>query len=143
MFEGTSIQFVVDAAEVRDELNAGGLNWPIIKILGGEEDEEKDPEDMSVSNTGVAIYIDSIDLILKERVEKAKEIVTAVARMIQYFNERNEGHAEVRRAGKVAEHRCRRSLSLEAVTREERDERQVPARTEESRAVRGVHPEML
>ena len=45
---------------------------------------------MSVSNTGVAIYIDSIDLIIEERVEKAKEIVTTVARMIQYFNERNE-----------------------------------------------------
>ena len=78
------------AAEVREELNAGGLNWPIIKILGGEDDEDKDPEDMSVSNTGVAIYIDSIDLILKERVEKAKEIVTTVARMIQFFNDRDE-----------------------------------------------------
>ena len=65
MFEGTSIQFVVDAAEVREELDAAKLNWPIIKILGGDEDEEQDPEDMSVSNTGVAIYIDSIDLILK------------------------------------------------------------------------------
>mgnify|MGYP001024492236 FL=1 len=90
MFEGTSIQFVVDASEVREELNAGGLNWPIIKILGGEEDEDKDPEDMSVSNTGVAIYIDSIDLILKQRVEKAKEIVTTVARMIQFFSDRDE-----------------------------------------------------
>ena len=90
MFEGTSIQFVVDASEVREELNAGGLNWPIIKILCGQEVEDKDPEDMSVSNTGVAIYIDSIDLILKQRVEKAKEIVTTVARMIQFFSDRDE-----------------------------------------------------
>lgn len=90
MFEGTSVQFVVDAEEVREELKAGGLNWPVIKILGGEEDEDKDPEDLTVTNTGVAIYIDSIDLILKERVEKAKEIVTTVARMIQYFQERDE-----------------------------------------------------
>ena len=90
MFEGTSIQFVVDVAEVREELKAGGLNWPIIKILGGEDDEDKDPEDLSVSNTGVAIYIDSIDMILKERVEKAKEIVTTVARMIRFFNDRDE-----------------------------------------------------
>ena len=90
MFEGASIQFVVDAAEVREELNAAKLNWPIIKILGTEDEDEKDPEDLSISNTGVAIYIDSIDLILKERVEKAKEIVTTVARMIQYFNERDE-----------------------------------------------------
>lgn len=90
MFEGTSIQFVVDATEVREELNAAELNWPIIKILGDDDLDEKDPEDLSVSNTGVAIYIDSIDLILKERIEKAKEIVSTVARMIQYFNERNE-----------------------------------------------------
>lgn len=90
MFEGTSIQFVVDATEVREELNAAELNWPIIKILGDDDSDEKDPEDLSVSNTGVAIYIDSIDLILKERIEKAKEIVSTVARMIQYFNERNE-----------------------------------------------------
>lgn len=90
MFEGTSIQFVVDATEVREELNAAELNWPIIKILGDDDSDEKDPEDLSVSNTGVAIYIDSIDLILKERIEKAKEIVATVARMIQYFNERNE-----------------------------------------------------
>jgi hypothetical protein len=90
MFEGTSVQFVVDAAEVREELKAGGLNWPVIKILGGDDDEDKDPEDLTVTNTGVAIYIDSIDLILKERVEKAKEIVTTVARMIQYFQERDE-----------------------------------------------------
>ena len=90
MFEGASIQFVVDATEVREELNAAELNWPIIKILGDDDSDEKDPEDLSVSNTGVAIYIDSIDLILKERIEKAKEIVSTVARMIQYFNERNE-----------------------------------------------------
>jgi len=90
MFEGTSIQFVVDATEVREELNAAELNWPIIKILGDDDSDEKDPEDLSFSNTGVAIYIDSIDLILKERIEKAKEIVRTVARMIQYFNERNE-----------------------------------------------------
>ncbi|CAI8435995.1 MAG: hypothetical protein ACPG4S_03970 [Schleiferiaceae bacterium] len=90
MFEGTSVQFVVDAEEVREELKAGGLNWPVIKILGGDDDEDKDPEDLTVTNTGVAIYIDSIDLILKERVEKAKEIVTTVARMIQYFQERDE-----------------------------------------------------
>jgi hypothetical protein len=90
MFEGTSVQFVVDAEEVREELKAGGLNWPVIKILGGDDDEDKDPEDLTVTNTGVAIYIDSIDLILKERVEKAKEIVTTVARMIQYFKERDE-----------------------------------------------------
>lgn len=90
MFEGTSVQFVVDAEEVREELKAGGLDWPVIKILGGDDDEDKDPEDLTVTHTGVAIYIDSIDLILKERVEKAKEIVTTVARMIQYFQERDE-----------------------------------------------------
>jgi hypothetical protein len=90
MFEGASVQFVVDAEEVRQELRAGGLNWPIIKILGDDSNDDKDPEDLSVSNTGVAIYIDSIDLILKERIEKAKEIVSTVARMIQYFNERDE-----------------------------------------------------
>ena len=44
---------------------------------------------MSVSGEGVAIYIDSIEVILKERIEKAKEIVATVARMIQYFNERD------------------------------------------------------
>jgi len=90
MFEGTSIQFVVDAEEVREELNAGGLNWPVIKILGDDKQGDQDPEDLSVSNTGVAIYIDSIDLILKERIDKAKEIVATVARVIQYFNERDE-----------------------------------------------------
>ena len=62
MFEGTSVQFVVDAEEVRQELKAAQLNWPIVKILGQEEDEEKDPEDMSVSGEGVAIYIDSIEV---------------------------------------------------------------------------------
>ena len=90
MFEGTSVQFVVDADEVRQELKAAQLNWPIVKILGQEEDEEKDPEDMSVSGEGVAIYIDSIEVILKERIEKAKDIVATVARMIQYFNELDE-----------------------------------------------------
>ena len=90
MFEGTSIQFVVDAEEVREELKAGGLNWPVIKILGDDKQGDQDPEDLSVSNTGVAIYIDSIDLILKERIDKAKEIVATVARVIQYFNERDE-----------------------------------------------------
>jgi hypothetical protein len=90
MFEGTSVQFVVDSDEVRQELKAAQLNWPIVKILGQEDEEEKDPEDMSVSGEGVAIYIDSIEVILKERIEKAKEIVATVARMIQYFNERDE-----------------------------------------------------
>ena len=44
MFEGASIQFVVDAAEVREELKAAELNWPIIKILGTEDEEEKDDQ---------------------------------------------------------------------------------------------------
>jgi len=69
---------------------AADLKWPIVKILDSEEEEERDAEDLSVTGEGVAIYIDSIDLILKERIEKAKEIVTAVARMIQYFNDRDE-----------------------------------------------------
>ena len=43
MFEGTSVQFVVDADEVREELKAAQLNWPIVKILGQEDEEEKDP----------------------------------------------------------------------------------------------------
>ena len=34
--------------------------------------------------------MNSIEVILKERIEKAKEIVATVARMIQYFNERDE-----------------------------------------------------
>jgi len=91
MFEGISVQFVVDVDEVRGELAAADLNWPIVKILDSEEEEEeRDAEDLSVVGEGVAIYIDSIDVILKERIEKAKEIVTTVARMIQYFNERDE-----------------------------------------------------
>jgi len=90
MFEGISVQFVVDVDEVREELAAADLKWPIVKILDREEEEERDAEDLSVTGEGVAIYIDSIDLILKERIEKAKEIVTAVARMIQYFNDRDE-----------------------------------------------------
>jgi hypothetical protein len=90
MFEGISVQFVVDVDEVREELAAADLKWPIVKILDSEEEEERDAEDLSVTGEGVAIYIDSIDLILKERIEKAKEIVTAVARMIQYFNDRDE-----------------------------------------------------
>ena len=90
MFEGTSVQVVVDADEVRQERLAAQLNCPIVKILGQEEDEEKDPEDMRDSGEGVAIYIDSIEVILKERIEKAKDIVATVARMIQYFNERDE-----------------------------------------------------
>jgi len=81
---------VVDVDEVREELAAADLKWPIVKILDSEEEEERDAEDLSVTGEGVAIYIDSIDLILKERIEKAKEIVTAVARMIQYFNDRDE-----------------------------------------------------
>jgi hypothetical protein len=90
MFEGTAVQFVVDVEEVREELTAADLNWPIIKILGQEEEEDRDVEEMSVSGEGVAIYIDSIDLILKERIEKAKEIVATVARMIQYFTDKDE-----------------------------------------------------
>jgi hypothetical protein len=90
MFEGISVQFVVDVDEVREELAAADLKWPIVKILDSEEEEERDAEDLSVTGEGVAIYIDSIDVILKERIEKAKEIVTAVARMIQYFNDRDE-----------------------------------------------------
>jgi len=90
MFEGISVQFVVDVDEVREELAAADLKWPIVKILGSEEDDDRDAEDLSVAGEGVAIYIDSIDLILKERIEKAKEIVTTVARMIQYFNDRDE-----------------------------------------------------
>jgi len=91
MFEGISVQFVVDVDEVRGELAAADLNWPIVKILDSEEEEEeRDAEDLSVVGEGVAIYIDSNDVILKERIEKAKEIVTTVARMIQYFNERDE-----------------------------------------------------
>ena len=90
MFEGISVQFVVDVDEVREELAAADLKWPIVKILDSEEEEERDAEDLSVTGEGVAIYIDSIVLILKERIEKAKEIVTAVARMIQYFNDRDE-----------------------------------------------------
>jgi len=90
MFEGISVQFVVDVAEVREELAAADLKWPIVKILDSEEDDDRDAEDLSVAGEGVAIYIDSIDLILKERIEKAKEIVTTVARMIQYFNDRDE-----------------------------------------------------
>lgn len=81
---------MVDVDEVREELAAADLKWPIVKILDSEEEEERDAEDLSVTGEGVAIYIDSIDLILKERIEKAKEIVTAVARMIQYFNDRDE-----------------------------------------------------
>lgn len=90
MFEGISVQFVVDVDEVREELAAADLKWPIVKILDSEEDDDRDAEDISVAGEGVAIYIDSIDLILKERIEKAKEIVTTVARMIQYFNDRDE-----------------------------------------------------
>jgi len=90
MFEGISVQFVVDVDEVREELAAADLKWPIVKILDSEEDDDRDAEDLSVAGEGVAIYIDSIDLILKERIEKAKEIVTTVARMIQYFNDRDE-----------------------------------------------------
>jgi len=52
MFEGTSVQFVVDAEEVREELKAGGLNWPVIKILGGDDDEDKDPEDLAENEKG-------------------------------------------------------------------------------------------
>ena len=69
MFEGTSVQFVVDADEVRQELKAAQLNWPIVKILGQEDEEEKDPEEMTVSGEGVAIYIDSIENIRAEKVE--------------------------------------------------------------------------
>ncbi|MEY2963533.1 MAG: hypothetical protein RL754_794 [Bacteroidota bacterium] len=92
MFEGISVQFVVDIEEVREELAAANLNWPIVKVLDSEdEDDDKDPEDMTTgTHEGVAIYIDSIEYILKERIEKAKEIVSAVARMIQYFNAQDE-----------------------------------------------------
>ncbi len=91
MFEGISVQFVVDVDEVREELAAADLKWPIVKILDSEEEEEdRDAEDLSVAGDGVAIYIDSIEVILKERIEKAKEIITTVARMIQYFNDRDE-----------------------------------------------------
>jgi hypothetical protein len=90
MFEGISVQFVVDVDEVREELAAADLKWPIVKILDSEDNDDRDAEDLSVAGEGVAIYIDSIDLILKERIEKAKEIVTTVARMIQYFNDRDE-----------------------------------------------------
>jgi hypothetical protein len=90
MFEGISVQFVVDVDEVREELAAADLKWHIVKILDSGEDDDRDAEDLSVAGEGVAIYIDSIDLILKERIEKAKEIVTTVARMIQYFNDRDE-----------------------------------------------------
>jgi len=90
MFEGISVQFVVDVDEVREELAAADLKWPIVKILDSEDKDDRDAEDLSVAGEGVAIYIDSIDLILKERIEKAKEIVTTVARMIQYFNDRDE-----------------------------------------------------
>ena len=90
MFEGISVQFVVDVDEVREELAAADLKWHIVKILDSGEDDDRDVEDLSVAGEGVAIYIDSIDQILKERIEKAKEIVTTVARMIQYFNERDE-----------------------------------------------------
>ena len=90
MFEGISVQFVVDVDEVREELAAAELKWPIVKILDSEDNDDRDAEDLSVAGEGVAIYIDSIDLILKERIEKAKEIVTTVARMIQYFNDRDE-----------------------------------------------------
>ena len=90
MFEGIPVQFVVDVDEVREELAAADLKWPIVKILDSGEDDDRDAEDLSVAGEGVAIYIDSIDLILKERIEKAKEIVTTVARMIQYFNDRDE-----------------------------------------------------
>lgn len=90
MFEGISVQFVVDVDEVREELAAADLKWPIVKILDSEDNDDRDAEDLSVAGEGVAIYIDSIDLILKERIEKAKEIVTTVARMIRYFNDRDE-----------------------------------------------------
>ena len=33
MFEGTSVQFVVYADEVRQELKAAQLNWPIVKRM--------------------------------------------------------------------------------------------------------------
>lgn len=91
MFEGATIQFVVDFEEAREELRAAELDWPMIKVLGDADEEERDPEDVSAAGTsGIALYIDSIDTILKERTEKAKEIVTTVARMIQYFNEKGE-----------------------------------------------------
>ena len=91
MFEGATIQFVVDIEEARGDLRAVELDWPIIKVLGEADGEERDPEEVGVSNAGgVALYIDSIDTILKERTERAKEIVTAVARIIQYFNEKGE-----------------------------------------------------
>ncbi len=90
MFEGLSVQFVVDVDEVREELAAADLNWPIVKILDSQQGYDRDAEDLYLAGGGVAIYIDSIDLILKERIGKAKEIVTTVARMIQYFNDRDE-----------------------------------------------------
>ena len=40
MFEGISVQFVVDIDEVREELAAADLKWPIVKILDSEEEEE-------------------------------------------------------------------------------------------------------
>lgn len=89
MFEGTSIQFVTDFDEVREELQAAELSWPIIKVLGGDN-EENEPEEIRTSGDGVALYIDSIDTILKERTEKARDIITTVARIIQFFNEKNE-----------------------------------------------------
>jgi hypothetical protein len=46
MFEGISVQFVVDVDEVREELAAADLKWPIVKILDSEEEEEeRDAED--------------------------------------------------------------------------------------------------
>lgn len=91
MFEGTSIQFVVDLEEVKEELALAELNWPILKVLDSEEEEEdRDIEDMTTSAEGVAIYIDRIDLLLKKRVDHARELMTTVARMIQYFNDRGD-----------------------------------------------------
>lgn len=92
MFEGASIQFVTDLAEAKSELEAAGLDWPLVKILGDDDAEEEDTsaEAISSSNGGVALYIDSIDLIIKARVEKAREIIETVAKIIQYFNAKGE-----------------------------------------------------
>ena len=40
MFEGISVQFVVDVDEVREELVAADLKWPIVKILDSGEDDD-------------------------------------------------------------------------------------------------------
>jgi hypothetical protein len=45
MFEGISVQFVVDVDEVREELAAADLKWPIVKILDSERNDDRDAED--------------------------------------------------------------------------------------------------